>query len=245
MQSVRNVVGYIAYFSFVFCFSLFALPFALLFFPWKRHHRILIALMHKALWLFTYHFLPFIGVIEKVKVEGEMAHYNERAVFVANHQSWLDGLLLLGVLPSVTPVMKGSYARSILYRQFIRWTNFITIDPGSTESAKEALEQARTHLSQNKQLLVFPEGTRSSSGHLRGFKPLAFKIAKETESPIIPVTIMYAPLFMSKELKTFFPGKRVAVTVTFHPALSTDMSSSELLATAHRTIQKKLKENHG
>ena len=37
--------------------------------------------------------------------------------------------------------------------------------------------------------MMFPEGTRSPDGRLRGFKPGAFELALETGSPLLPIVI--------------------------------------------------------
>ena len=241
-----NGIGYSAYFSFVFGFTLFAVPLSLIFIPFGLQEKLLHGAMQKALYHFTYHFLTILPVVSIDKVVGVENIPKGGAVFVANHQSWLDGLLLLGLLPNSTPVMKGSYARNILYRQFVRWTKFITIDPGSTDSTKEALEQAMSILERGKRVLVFPEGTRSSNGRIHSFRPFAFKIAKESRVPIIPITITYTPRFMTKEFSSFFPSKRVEITITIHSAIASISESTDTLSSQTRQIiQKSLKEKNG
>ena len=56
-------------------------------------------------------------------------------------------------------------------------------DPG-------ALRQSLEHLRAGGALMIFPEGSRTRSGHLMPFKQGAIRLALKTGAPIVPVTII-------------------------------------------------------
>ena len=241
-----NSFSYVVYFTFVLCFSLFAVPISLLALPFGKQQVLLHGAMQKSLYAFTFGFLQKLTVVKVVSITGKENIPTGKAVFVANHQSWLDGLLLLGLLPGSTPVMKGAYARNGFYRQFVRWTKFISIDRGSTASMSLALEQSYEVLSRDKRVLVFPEGTRSSNGRVHSFNPFAFKIAAQSQSPIVPITITYTPLFMTKSFASFYPATTVDITITIHKSLvSSGATEHQLSSDARKIIQRSLKERNG
>ena len=51
------------------------------------------------------------------------------------------------------------------------------------------MRRARRTLDSGLSILIFPEGTRSRDGAMRPFKPGAFRLARDTGRPILPVII--------------------------------------------------------
>jgi 1-acyl-sn-glycerol-3-phosphate acyltransferase len=51
------------------------------------------------------------------------------------------------------------------------------------------IEACRRAISGGNSILMFPEGTRSTTGRMRAFKPGAFELALSTSSPIQPIVI--------------------------------------------------------
>ena len=51
------------------------------------------------------------------------------------------------------------------------------------------MERAKKTLNNGISIMIFPEGTRTKTGDILKFKDGAFKLAIETQTPILPVTI--------------------------------------------------------
>jgi 1-acyl-sn-glycerol-3-phosphate acyltransferase len=110
-------------------------------------------------------------------------------VVVANHQSMLD-ILLISRLPREMKWM----AKASLFR--VPWVGWmfsiagdIPVRRGDAESGGEALRKARTYLGHGMNVMIFPEGTRSSRGKLLPFKSGAFRLAIEAGVPVLPVAV--------------------------------------------------------
>ncbi len=66
----------------------------------------------------------------------------------------------------------------------------IIIDRKNIESAKKSIEKAKELIRKYKlSVLVFPEGTRSTTGKLGEFKKGGFVLALETGIPIVPMAV--------------------------------------------------------
>ncbi|MBP6667994.1 MAG: 1-acyl-sn-glycerol-3-phosphate acyltransferase [Gemmatimonadales bacterium] len=112
-------------------------------------------------------------------------------VFVANHQSWLDILALLVLLPgSVRFVAKKELGRVPLFGPAMRAAGHIEVDRRDLRSAVSAYEAAGRVIRSGFSALVFPEGTRSRDGRLLPFKKGPFVLAIVAQVPVVPVVIL-------------------------------------------------------
>jgi len=66
---------------------------------------------------------------------------------------------------------------------------------------------------------VFPEGRRTDDGKIHEFKHGAFRLAKEFELPIVPITINGSYKVMSRTMFHVDPG---TITLTIHEPIKPD-----------------------
>ena len=66
---------------------------------------------------------------------------------------------------------------------------FVPVDRQDRRQSFESLEQGSASLRAGNSFLIFPEGTRSRSGHLLPFKKGGFIMAIQAQVPIVPVAI--------------------------------------------------------
>lgn len=125
----------------------------------------------------------------QLHVIGEENLWSSRpAVFLFNHQSGLDALLMIKLLRrDMTGVAKQELRWNPLFGPVFQLGGMVFIDRSDTKRAIEALEPAVEALKQGLSLAIAPEGTRSGTGHLGGFKKGAFHIAMQAGVPIVPI----------------------------------------------------------
>lgn len=112
-------------------------------------------------------------------------------VFVANHQSWLDIIAVLVLLPgSVRFVAKRELGRVPLFGPAMRAAGHIEVDRRDLRSAVSAYEEAGRVIRGGFSAMVFPEGTRSRDGRLQPFKKGPFVLAIVAQVPVVPVVIL-------------------------------------------------------
>jgi len=110
-------------------------------------------------------------------------------IVVANHESFVD-ILLISHLPFE---MKWMSKIELMKIPFLGWMMRLARDiplvRGDAESNARALRLSRERLERKTSVMIFPEGSRSSTGELRDFKAGAFKLAIEGQHPILPMAV--------------------------------------------------------
>ncbi len=109
-----------------------------------------------------------------------------------NHESFLDGPLLVSILPRrvIYNMFIHGYAdywENAFSRQLAKACNIVAIDPNV--NLVRAMQIAAVGLKHGRALLIFPEGTRSIDGHVAEFKKGAAILAYELGVPIVPVGV--------------------------------------------------------
>ena len=126
-----------------------------------------------------------------VKVEGRnRLDPKESYVFVANHQGAFDIFLIYGHLNRNFKWMMKYQLRKIPFVGFAcAKTHQIFVDKRGPKKIKATYDLARETLQDGTSVTVFPEGSRSYTGHMGIFKKGAFMLADELQLPVVPLTI--------------------------------------------------------
>jgi 1-acyl-sn-glycerol-3-phosphate acyltransferase len=126
-----------------------------------------------------------------VKVEGrENLDKKESYVFVANHQGAFDIFLIYGYLNRNFKWMMKHQLRQIpLIGYACEKSHQIFVDKRGPKKIKATYDKARETLKGGTSVTVFPEGSRSFTGHMGEFKRGAFALADELQLPVVPLTI--------------------------------------------------------
>lgn len=167
-------------------------------------------------------------------------------VLACNHQSWIDGILILWLLPRNVRFVVDEGNFSSASRRWLA-NSFDSILMGSSpKSIARALIAARKALVENEVVGIFPEGTISRTGQLQAFKPGIRKMVKGTNAVIVPIYLqgMWGSIFSFSGGKFFFKfptAFRRKITLYIAPALPTDISvsflRSEILAMSARAAK--------
>jgi 1-acyl-sn-glycerol-3-phosphate acyltransferase len=170
----------------------------------------------------------------RIEVTGR-EHIPARAcIFMGNHVSNLDPPIILPLLPFRSAFfIKRSLLRIPLVGYGMRLAGFIPVNrDGRPEAARASVQEASRVLASGVNISIFPEGTRSRNGKLLAFKKGPFYLAKESGSPIVPMSIWGTEHMMSKGSLRIQPGK---AHLTFHPPIDPQQfADREQLAQAVR-----------
>ena len=139
---------------------------------------------------------------ENLPVEGPF-------ILAPNHQSYLDGPLLSAALP--VKVLRRSYfyadekhVRGRMAKAMARHNNVVLMERGNLRNSILKLSEV---LKQGRNLVIFPEGTRTRSGQMGSFKKTFAILAREMQVPIVPVRIQGAYDAMPRSSAFFKPHK--------------------------------------
>ncbi len=111
-------------------------------------------------------------------------------IVVANHASYLDGLVLTAALPRrFSFVVQDGAASWPLIGLTLRRMGVIFVNRASTHHSAQLTRQLMRRLHQGEPLAIFAEGTFNAAPGLLPFKSGAFLIAARTRSPVVPAGI--------------------------------------------------------
>ena len=153
------------------------------------------------------------GAFYRVSVTG-MTHVpaSGGAILVANHISWIDGVLLL--ITSPRPIRMLGYADYMekpWIRPLARLMGVIPIRPGAgRKSIVASLRQASDAAKRGELVCVFPEGAISRDGKLGEFKPGVLRILRQSGVPVIPVYLdgLWGSIFSYRDGKILWKWPR-------------------------------------
>ncbi len=135
-------------------------------------------------------------------------------IMAANHQSYFDGMFITSFLTRNQVnnsffYAKQDHVRSGFARFMASHHNVIVLD---LNNLKESIQMLGEALKRCRNVIIFPEGTRTVTGKLGNFKKMFAILSKELNVPIVPVAINGAYAVMPKGSKM---PKRGKVTVEF------------------------------
>ena len=126
----------------------------------------------------------------KVKIEGrEKIKAGKVYILVSNHQSILDIILLYRLFAHFKWIAKLELFRVPVIGWNMTASRYIPLKRGSKSSVMRMAQLSEKTLKDGSSLMIFPEGTRSETAEIKGFKDGAFKIAIKTKTPIIPIVL--------------------------------------------------------
>lgn len=186
-------------------------------------------------------FLRLAGV--RLSVAGVGNIPDTPCIVVANHCSYLDGIILSAVLPPhfgfviKREVTKIPLARFLLGRLGSVFVERFDSRRGARD-ARRILDLASTQES----LAFFPEGTFRAEPGLRRFHNGAFAAAVRGAIPLVPIAIRGSRELFPPEGWLMRPGRlRVVVKQAIHPGTITD-AAAYLLQESRRSILEELAE---
>jgi 1-acyl-sn-glycerol-3-phosphate acyltransferase len=159
-------------------------------------------------------FRIYVGVMECLGLfsfdRGDHLKLNRPGrVIVANHPSLLDVVLLISVVRNATCIVKPALQNNVFMRAPIRAVHYLYASVGPALP-----EQCARELREGSSLIIFPEGTRSTTEDNRPFQRGAANIALLSAAPLLPVYIRCSPPTLKKHEKWYrIPPSRVSYSL--------------------------------
>lgn len=122
----------------------------------------------------------------RLQVTGELP--TGPALIASKHELAFDTLVWLTLVPRACYVVKHELLRIPLFGALIRCTGMIAVDrTGGAGALRTLIREGRRAAAENRQIVIFPEGTRAASGRLLPLHPGVVALAGATGLPVIPV----------------------------------------------------------
>lgn len=126
----------------------------------------------------------------KVVIKGLENIPDETCIVIANHASYLDGIILTAALPPrFTFVIKKEVTSVPVLHLLLRKMGSHFVERSNRTEAANHLKKMIRMAERGESLAVFPEGTFRKEAGLRTFQNGAFAVAHKTNLPMVPVFI--------------------------------------------------------
>ncbi|HRQ55719.1 MAG TPA: 1-acyl-sn-glycerol-3-phosphate acyltransferase, partial [Ignavibacteriaceae bacterium] len=166
-------------------------------------------------------------------------------ILAPNHQSFFDGLFVAVFLKN--KLMKQTYfyakekhVKNSFLKLLAAKNNVIVMD---LSDLKTSLQKMAEVLKRGKNIIIFPEGTRTQSGKIGDFKKTFAILSRELNVPIVPVAINGA--YDALPRGTHFPKPWKKINVKFlKPILPENHSYDSLTDAVQTKVSEYLKKNN-
>ncbi len=127
----------------------------------------------------------------RVTVRGlEKLDRSQTYIFCSNHLSYMDPPIIVACLRHpICFIAKKSLFAIPVFGWALRAAGHVPIDRENVRNALRSLEKAEAKIRAGASVIVFPEGGRSLDGRLQPFLRGAFRLAIETQAPVVPIAL--------------------------------------------------------
>lgn len=148
-------------------------------------------------------------------------------ILAPKHQSFWDTISFFPYLSDPVYILK----RELMWIPFFGWyvgkMKMIPINRGSRSRAlKQALEVAKVRMAENRQLIIYPEGTRRAPGAEPAYKWGIAEIYATLNVPVVPVAHV-AGLYWPRRKFMRYPG---TIHARFLPAIEPGLDRATFMA---------------
>ncbi|MFC7553860.1 lysophospholipid acyltransferase family protein [Pseudoroseomonas wenyumeiae] len=171
-----------------------------------------------------------------VRVTGREHLPTGPAVLAAKHQSAFDTIVWLALLPDPVYVLKQELLRIPVWGTLARKYGAVAVDrAGGATALKRMVREAGAAAAEGSQIIIFPEGTRTSPGQRVPYLPGVVALGAAVGRPIIPAATD-SGVFWGRRSFAKYPG---TLTVAVLPPLPEGLPRAKLLAQMQEAIDRR------
>lgn len=155
-------------------------------------------------------------------------------VIAAKHQSAFDTIIWLSLLDRPAYVMKKELLSIPIYGWHARKAGMIPVDrEGGGPALRSMLRAATAAVAEGRQVVIFPEGTRTPVGQRVAYQPGVVAIASGTGAPVVPVATDSGRVWGRRH----FLKRPGLIRIVILPALPAGLNRARLLFSLQEQIE--------
>ena len=146
----------------------------------------------------------------KFRARGTLADPRRPYIVVANHESYADVFLISCFPWEMKWLSKDTMFKIPCMGWMMQMAGDIKLVRGNRDSTLDAIAQCRDRLAKQVSVMIFPEGTRSRTQEMLPFKDGAFRLAIESQAPVLPIAVAGTRNAMAKGTFRFLRARALA-----------------------------------
>ncbi len=226
MIRLRSFVFQIVFLSWTALVSVCGVPF--LWAPMPKRVRIAALWCRGTLWLLR----RIVGLSHEVV--GREHCPATPAIYAFKHQSAWETIAVCGLFSSFCIVLKQELMRLPMFGLHLKRMGFIGIDRSAGAAAlKTMIRAAREVHADGRDIIMFPEGTRTPPGERRSYHPGIAALYRDLKVPVVPVALN-SGVFWGRRKLFKRPGR---ITVRFLPPIAPGLRRQAFMAALEDSIQ--------
>lgn len=157
------------------------------------------------------------------------------AVIIASkHQSAFETFAYPAFLDNAVFILKKELMAIPFFGWYLKKIGYVGIDRSAGASAvKKMLTGCSRELKKGKQIIIFPEGTRTAHKANKPYQPGIYLLYKHCGVPVIPAALNSGQFWG----KRTFTKKTGVITIKFLPAIPSGLNKRDFLAKLKETIE--------
>ncbi|WP_025897652.1 lysophospholipid acyltransferase family protein [Sneathiella glossodoripedis] len=168
-----------------------------------------------------------------VEVRGLENLPKQQALIACKHQSAFETMAFHWLVRDPAMVLKKELLNIPVYGWYCRKTKMIAVDrKGHAAALRSMIEQAKQALVDQRQIVIFPEGTRTDIDEERDYQPGIAALYSKLDTPVIPVALNTG-LFWPRKKFICRPG---VIIIEFLPPIETGLKRAEFMAQLKQSI---------
>jgi len=192
------------------------------------------AVFSSRLWARSVKFLARIICGIRMEVRGQEYVPKGGALVAAKHQSAWETLMMYLILDYPVFVLKESLMRIPLFGRYLKQVRAISIDrSGGTKTLRQLVEDVKERMDEEKQVIIFPEGTRITPGEKGKYHSGIAALYSGTGATVTPVALNSGLCWG----KNSFLKKAGTIVIEFLPPIEPGLKKSEFMKVLEERIE--------
>lgn len=230
MRALRTIIGSGLYNCVFIGWTALSVTLMILLLPFPR------PVMQRAvkLWAWSQHWAlkALVGLDFEIRGREHIVH--GAAIYASKHQSAWDTYFFYLLFADPSYVLKKELVRIPVWGWIARKCAAVSVDrEGGAGALKALVRDVRQRLSEDRPVIIFPEGTRTPPGTRRPYHPGIAALYGQCDAPVIPVALN-SGLFWGRRSYAKLPGR---IVIEFMPAIAPGMKRREFMATLEATVE--------
>ena len=196
--------------------------------------------------LASYIYRTFYILVPKIDIDIKILNsLPKSAIYISSHQATFDYPLLGMFIPKYLTITNIN-VKNIPFINYIgKLIGVRYLNKSSIDEVHNIFEELENMLDEDRNVLLFPEGTRGDGNRLSRFKHGAFRLSFKSNKPVVPILLDGSSKIITKGKFCFNDLNRHTIKVRMLEPIYPDTfkNENEMLKYVQNIMEEKIKEN--